>query len=197
MSPAPRSSQESAGRKTALVVVDMLNRYEHEDAQPLIASVRRALPAMRRLLERARKAGTPTVYVNDNYGDWSAGRAELSERALDGAVPPLVEPILPEQEVAFLVKARHSVFFETQLDYMLRHQGVGRIVLIGQVTEQCILYSALDAYVRHYSIVIPRDAVAHIHEDLAEAALRMMEVNMAAEITTAADCAFGQSASAG
>jgi nicotinamidase-related amidase len=197
MSPAPRSSQESVGSKTALVVVDMLNRYEHEDAQPLIASVRRALPAMGRLLERAHEAGTPIVYVNDNYGDWSAGRAELSERALDGAVPPLVEPILPEQEVAFLVKARHSVFFETQLDYMLRHKGVGRIVLIGQVTEQCILYSALDAYVRHYSIVIPRDAVAHIHEDLAEAALRMMEVNMAAEITTAADCALGQSSSAG
>jgi nicotinamidase-related amidase len=191
MSPTSTSSQEPAGSKTALIVVDMLNRYEHEDAQPLIASVRRTLPAMRRLLERAREAETPIVYVNDNYGDWSAGRAELSEQALDGAVPPIVEPILPEEEVAFLVKARHSVFFETQLDYMLRHQGVGRIVLIGQVTEQCILYSALDAYVRHYSIVIPRDAVAHIHEDLAEAALRMMEVNMAAEITTAADCALG------
>jgi nicotinamidase-related amidase len=197
MSPTPTSSQESAGSKTALIVVDMLNRYEHEDAQPLIASVRRALPAMRHLLERAREAGTPIVYVNDNYGDWSAGRAELSERALDGAAPPLVEPILPEQEVAFLVKARHSVFFETQLDYMLRHQDVGRIVLIGQVTEQCILYSALDAYVRHYSIVIPHDAVAHIHEDLAEAALRMMAVNMAAEITTAADCALGQPSGAG
>jgi nicotinamidase-related amidase len=89
------------------------------------------------------------------------------------------------------------VFFETQLDYMLRHQDVWRIVLIGQVTEQCILYSALDAYVRHYSIVIPHDAVAHIHEDLAEAALRMMAVNMAAEITTAADCALGQPSGAG
>jgi nicotinamidase-related amidase len=197
MSPAPTPLQQSVGSKTALIVVDMLNRYEHEDAEPLIASVREALPAMRGLLERAREAGTPIVYVNDNYGDWSAGRRELSKRALDGAVPPLVEPIVPEEEVAFLVKARHSVFFETQLDYMLRHQDVGRIVLVGQVTEQCILYSALDAYVRHYSIVIPRDAVAHIHEDLAEAALRMMEINMAAEITMAADCALGASSSTG
>jgi nicotinamidase-related amidase len=136
--------------------------------------------------------GTPIVYVNDNQGDWSAGRVELSKRALEGAVPAIVEPILPPREVAFLVKARHSAFFETQLDYMLRQQDVGRIVLIGQVTEQCILYSALDAYVRHYSIVVPRDAVAHIHEDLAEAALLMMEVNMAAEITTAAECELGE-----
>jgi nicotinamidase-related amidase len=67
-------------------------------------------------------------------------------------------------------------------------RALERIILIGQVTEQCILYSALDAYVRHYSIVIPRDAVAHIHQDLADAALRMMETNMAGEIITATQC---------
>jgi nicotinamidase-related amidase len=55
------------------------------------------------------------------------------------------------------------------------------LILTGQVTEQCILYSALDAYVRHFEVVVPRDAVAHIHEDLAEAALRMMRSNMRAE----------------
>jgi nicotinamidase-related amidase len=100
----------------------------------------------------------------------------------------LVEPILPAADVPFIVKARHSVFYETQLDYMLHRQGVERLVLVGQVTEQCILYSALDAYVRHFRVVIPRDAVAHIHEDLADAALRMMETNMRAEIVTAARC---------
>lgn len=104
---------------------------------------------------------------------------------MNGCDPALVEPILPDERFAFLVKARHSIFFETQLNYMLRHAEIDRVILIGQVTEQCILYSALDAYVRHYSIVVPRDAVAHIHSDLADAALRMMEINMAAEITSA------------
>jgi nicotinamidase-related amidase len=65
---------------------------------------------------------------------------------------------------------------------------VDRIVLIGQVTEQCILYSALDAYIRHFDVAVPRDAVAHIHEHLAEAALELMEVNMDAEICAAGDC---------
>jgi nicotinamidase-related amidase len=88
----------------------------------------------------------------------------------------------------FIVKARHSIFYETPLEYMLRQQGIKKLVLTGQVTEQCILYSALDAYIRHFEVVVARDAVAHIHEDLADAALRMMEINMRAEVVAAADC---------
>jgi nicotinamidase-related amidase len=65
---------------------------------------------------------------------------------------------------------------------------VSKVVLVGQVTEQCILYSALDAYIRHIEVAVPRDAVAHIHEDLAEAALRMMEINMRADVVSAAEC---------
>jgi nicotinamidase-related amidase len=173
---------------SALIVVDMLNHYEHEDAEALRRSVRDTLPAMRGLVRRASDAGVPVVYVNDNHGDWSAGRQELCQRALEGSDPSLVKPIIPGERAAFLVKARHSIFYETLLDYMLRQQEIKRIILIGQVTEQCILYSALDAYVRHYSIVIPREAIAHIHRDLADAALRMMEINMAAEITTVTQC---------
>jgi nicotinamidase-related amidase len=129
--------------------------------------------------------GTTVVYVNDNHGDWSATRTQLCERALAGAARELVEPILPRDDVAFLTKARHSAFYETSLDYLLRSREIRRVVLVGQVTEQCILYSALDAYVRHYEITVARDAVAHIHEDLAEAALAMVEMNMRGHVTTA------------
>jgi len=166
----------------ALIVTDMLNRYEHADAEPLRRSVRGALPAIRRLLDAARDSELLTVYVNDNHGDWSAGRPELVRHAMAGADPSLVEPILPAEDLPFVVKARHSVFYQTQLEYLLRQQGIERLVLCGQVTEQCILYSALDAYVRHFDVTIPRDAVAHIHDDLAEAALRMMQINMHARV---------------
>jgi nicotinamidase-related amidase len=176
---------ESSSPASALIVVDMLNTYEHPDADPLMASVARSLPAIRRLLDGARESDVLTVYVNDNYGDWSAGRAELSERARRAVAPELVEPILPAADVPFVVKARHSVFYETQLEYLLRQEGVERLVLCGQVTEQCILYSALDAYVRHFEVTVPVDAVAHIHEDLAQAAVRMMELNMRADIREA------------
>jgi nicotinamidase-related amidase len=62
------------------------------------------------------------------------------------------------------------------------------LILTGQVTEQCILYTALDAYVRHLSMVIPTDAVAGIDAELSDAALTMMHRNMDAELTTASDC---------
>lgn len=171
---------------TALIVVDVLNRYEHPDAEPLRRSMAEAAPAMSTLIGQAADRGIDVVYVNDNYGDWSAGREQLCEWALGGTDPALVEPLLPSGEAAFVTKARHSIFYETPLDYLLRGAGVERLVLIGQVTEQCILYSALDGYVRHYSIVVPADAVAHIHRHLAEAALEMMRTNMRAEIASAA-----------
>jgi nicotinamidase-related amidase len=170
----------------ALLVVDMLNRYEHEDAEPLKESVRSALPAMSRLVEVARGSGALTVYVNDNHGDWTAGRRKLTAWARDGADPSLIDPIAPPDDTPFLVKARHSAFYQTQLEYLLRSNDVTKLVLIGQVTEQCVLYTALDGYIRHFEVAVPRDAVAHIHEDLAQAALRMMEVNMRADVVDAA-----------
>jgi nicotinamidase-related amidase len=172
---------------TALIVIDMLNRYEHEDAEHLLKSARQVVPVLARLIETARRNEILTVYVNDNHGDWTAGRSQLSHWALGGADRSVIEPILPRDDVPLLVKARHSVFYETQLEYLLRRAHVDQVVLSGQVTEQCILYSALDAYVRHFDVVVARDAVAHIHEDLAEAALRMMNRNMRAEIVSGSE----------
>jgi nicotinamidase-related amidase len=165
----------------ALIITDMLNPYEHEDAEPLMASAQNVVPRLCALIAEARDREIPVVYVNDNHGDWTAGRDELSHAALEGAAPSLVEPLVPPRDIPFVVKARHSVFYGTQLEYMLRQYDVTRLVLTGQVTEQCILYSALDAYVRHFEVVVPHDGVAHIHDDLAEAALRMMRTNMRAD----------------
>jgi nicotinamidase-related amidase len=173
---------------TALIVIDMLNTYDHEDAEPLAASVREQLPQIVDLRDRAAgREDTLLVYVNDNYDAWHAGRQDLVESALQGEQPDLVKPIAPDHAVPFLPKGRHSIFYQTALDHLLRVEEVERVVLTGQVTEQCILYSALDAYLRGYEIVVPPDAVAHIHEDLASAALKMMERNMHAELVPAGD----------
>jgi nicotinamidase-related amidase len=172
---------------TALIVIDMLNPYDHEDAEPLMASVQHVLPQLRHLIACAKRRDLEIIYVNDNYGDWSAGRPELVARALDGKAPHLVEPIVPDEDLPFVVKARHSIFYQTLLEYMLRQAGIDRIVLSGQVTEQCILYSALDGYVRHFSVVVSRDCVAHIDEGFAEAALRMMQRNMHADVASTVD----------
>ncbi|MFG2539351.1 cysteine hydrolase family protein [Streptomyces sp. NPDC048511] len=171
--------------KSALILIDMINTYEHPDAELLIPSLRKALPHVVRLLERARARGVPVIYVNDNFGEWRSHHGEIVQAALAGPRAELVRPVQPDADSLFVVKARHSIFYETPLAYLLSQLDVDRVVLVGQVTEQCVLYSALDAHIRHLMVTVPEDAVAHIHSDLADAALLMMERNMHATITTA------------
>jgi len=177
-----------AGKKSAVIVVDMLNPYDHEDADRLVHSVEGVIEPIAGLVGRAAEQGVEVIYVNDNYGDWNSSQEELAEAALNGRRPDLVEPVLPPDDADFVLKARHTIFYMTPLEYLLWQKEIGQLVLVGQVTEQCILYSALDAYVRHFGVTIATDAVAHIHEDLAQPALKMMERNMRAELVRAADC---------
>jgi nicotinamidase-related amidase len=172
---------------TALIVVDMLNPYEHEDAELLEGSVASIIGPLGELIAQAQmRHDVQVMFVNDNYGDFAATRDDIVARALNGKRPDLVEPIIPPKDCALLMKVRHSAFYSTPLEYVLRQSNAKKVVLTGQVTEQCILYSALDAYVRHFTVCVPRDGVAHIDAELGDAALRMMQRNMHAEIVTTA-----------
>jgi nicotinamidase-related amidase len=177
---------------TALCVVDMLNPYDHEDAEQLTRNVEPVVEPIATLVARAQDEGAELIYVNDNYGDWNSSQEELAERAMRGQRPDLVEPLLPPEGASFVIKARHTIFYMTPLEYLLAQREIDHLVLAGQVTEQCILYSALDAYVRHLRVSVPTDGVAHIHEDLADAALKMMERNMDAELVSCADTRLGE-----
>ncbi|GHF66880.1 cysteine hydrolase [Streptomyces sp. NRRL_ISP-5395] len=175
---------------SALIIIDMINSYDHPDAELLVPSVRTALPQLTRLIGRARAEKVPVIYANDNFGEWRSHHGEIVETALAGKNAGLVEPVLPDDDSLFVVKARHSIFYETPLSYLLSQLDVAHVVLAGQVTEQCVLYSALDAHIRQLRVTVPRDAVAHIHSDLADAALRMMERNMGAAVRDADSVAF-------
>ena len=167
---------------SALVIIDMLNTYDFEDADALAQSAGKVVPNVAKLLDRATDEDVPVIYVNDNLGGWRSDRRELIDTVMGGRYPEIAEPLLPTDDDLFVLKLRHSIFYETPFEYLIGQKEIDRLVLIGQVTEQCVLYSALDAYVRHLHVVVPRDAVAHIHEDLAESALRMMQRNMHAEV---------------
>ena len=174
---------------TTVLVVDMMNSYQHPDAEVLIPNVAEIIEPLADLIRRAHESDdVDLVYVNDNYGDFTAEFSDIVRSACDGARPDLVDPIVPTKGCQVLTKVRHSAFYSTPLEYLLRRLDTTRLILTGQVTEQCILYSALDAFVRHIPVVIPTDAVAHIDAELGAAALKMMEQNMEAELTSAADC---------
>ncbi|MFG2174160.1 cysteine hydrolase family protein [Streptomyces niveus] len=175
---------------SALIVIDMINTYDHADAQLLVPSAREAVPRIARLIDEARGHEVPVIYVNDNFGEWRSHHGEILETALAGPHADLVEPVRPADDSLFVIKARHSIFYETPLSYLLSQLNADHVILCGQVTEQCVLYSALDAHIRHLRVTVPKDAVAHIHPDLADAALQMMERNMGVAVRSAATIDF-------
>lgn len=173
----------SAMSETALLVIDMFNTYDHPDAEPLADNVAAIVDPLTELIRRSNERDdVAVVYVNDNYGDFAAEPSDIVEAAVNGARPELVRPLVLGPEARFLTKVRHSAFYATSLDYLLTRLDTRRIILTGQVTEQCVLYTALDGYVRHYDVVVPPDTVAHIDDKLGTAALEMMERNMKAEL---------------
>ena len=173
---------------TAILVIDMMNTYQHPDAEKLIPHVEPIVEPLSGLVAAAQERDdAELIYVNDNYGDFSAEFSDIVRSALDGDRPDLVEPVVPKHGLRVMTKVRHSAFYATSLAYLLTQLKPDRLVLTGQVTEQCVLYTALDAYVRHFPVVVPRDAVAHIDPALGDAALQMMEQNMKAEILDGAD----------
>src|SRR5437899_1167422 len=175
----------------AVLVIDMLNTYRHEDANVLAGHVADIVEALAGLISQTRdRDDVDLIYINDNYGDFTADFDDLVEKALRGARPDLILPIAPSESCLRLLKVRHSAFYASSLDYLLGRLEAQRLILTGQVTEQCILYTALDAYVRHFDVVVAPDAVAHIDPELSDAALTMMHMNMHAE-TVAVEKALG------
>jgi nicotinamidase-related amidase len=173
----------------AVLVVDMLNSYQHPDAEKLTPNTEKVIKPLADLIRRASdNSDIDVIYVNDNYGDFTAEFSDVVHSACKGARPDLIEPVLPPAGSHLLTKVRHSAFYATPVAYLLRRLDTKRLILTGQVTEQCILYSALDAYIRHIPVVVPTDAVAGIDAELSDAALTMMKRNMNAELTTASEC---------
>jgi nicotinamidase-related amidase len=147
---------------TALLILDMISDFEFEDGERLH---RAALPVGRRiarLRERADRARVPVVYVNDNLGRWRSDFVALFRHcAREGARGAALARLLaPRPRDYCVLKPKHSGFFATPLDTLLEYFGARRLVLTGATVNQCVLFTANDAYVRDFELFIPRDCVA-------------------------------------
>src|SRR4051812_36856990 len=103
----------------ATIVIDMLNPYDHEDADALAGQVEPRIGPLTELVAATRDAEGEVIYVNDNFGDFTATSKDLGEHAMNGRRPDLVEPILPPKGALFIQKVRHSAFYSSALDYLL------------------------------------------------------------------------------
>lgn len=167
----------------------MLSPYDFPGADALAAGAPAVVEKIVRGREFAARAKIPVVFANDIDDRFSGSKEAIFAGAMRGEHPELVRPLEPAEGDCFLHKGQHSAFYGTPLAHLLHEWEIDELILTGQVTEQCILYTALDAHVRHYGIRILTDCVLSIEPGLGDAALRMMEMNMGAELSTSADLA--------
>lgn len=185
----------------ALLLIDVINDLDFEEGEELF---RHALPAAKNiavLKERARQAGVPVIYVNDNFGRWRSDFRSIVAHSLGEQVRgrPIAELLAPHQSDYFVLKPKHSGFFSTALDVLLEHLGVHTLVLTGFAGNNCVLFTAHDAYMMDYDLIVPSDCTASNDTEENEYALRQMqrvlkadlrpstEINFSSEIRNRAD----------
>lgn len=169
----------------ALLLIDVINDLDFSGGERLLAH---ALPMARRLAElkrRAKALGIPAIYVNDNFGRWQSDLHRLIGHCLRDGVRgrPVVDLLRPDDDDYFVLKPKHSGFFSTTLDILLDYLKVETLILTGIKTNICVLFTANDAYMRDFNLVIPGDCVAAEDPAENEHALAQMRQVLGADTT--------------
>jgi len=169
-----------------ILIVDMITPWNFEGAAETAKGAEDVVAAINRLRQLD---GPAMVFANDLDEGFHGSRERSFRIAMEGRYPELVRPLEPRPGEDFIHKGQHSAFYGTPLAHLLDRYESSEVILTGQVTEQCILYTALDAHVRGYEISVVTDAVLSQSEHLGAAALEMMRENMGAKLVTSAELA--------
>lgn len=173
----------------ALILIDVINDLEFPEGDQLLEF---ALPMAGRLAElrrRAKAAGIPVIYANDNFGRWRSDRGALIVHCRRDGVrgKPIVEQVLPDEDDYFVLKPKHSAFFASALETLLLYLEADTLILTGVAGNICVLFSANDAYLRDYNLVVPADCVASNTRAENDHALDQMARILEADITPSTD----------
>jgi nicotinamidase-related amidase len=173
----------------ALLLIDMINDFEFEDGEQLFEH---ALPAARRMADlkrRCKALGIPVIYVNDNWGRWQSNLEKLVEHVLGSNVRgrPIAELLRPDADDYFVLKPKQSGFFATTLETLLAYLKAKTLILAGVAGDMCVLFTANDAYMRDYRLVIPRDCIASNNEAANQRALTHFRSILKADTTPSSD----------
>jgi nicotinamidase-related amidase len=169
---------DRAAHPTALLVIDMISRWDFPDAPALLPRALAIAPRIAELAARWRRdAKWPVVFANDNHGRWRSERTQLFEAAIDagGDAARIARTLKPDDDDYFVIKPKHSAFHATPLALLLRHLAVRRVVPVGVTSDQCILATAADARMHEIDIVIARDAVEAPTPERLQASIRHFE----------------------
>jgi nicotinamidase-related amidase len=172
----------------ALLLIDVINDFDFPEGEQLLQL---AIPVGKNiagLTHRARAAGIPVIYVNDNFGRWQSDFKKIVDHALtEGRGKQFVEMLLPEDLDYFVLKPKHSGFYSTSLALLLTHLGTKNLILTGIAGNNCVLFTANDAYMRDFKIFVPSDCIVSNTEEENRHALEQMENVLKADTTIATE----------
>ena len=194
MTPQPGKQHDLHGsapdtHHTALLLIDVINDFEFPRGDELFAQALSIAPNIAALKKRACAAKIPLIYVNDNFGRWQSNFDEILQRCLQEDVRgrPFVEQLMPDEHDYFVLKPKHSGFYQTPLELLLKHLGAQRLILTGVSTNSCVLFTANDAYMRDMQLAVPRDCVAACNCQEHDFAMEQMKSMLKADTKPAAE----------
>jgi nicotinamidase-related amidase len=163
---------------TALLLIDVINGFDFEGSEGLAAAAQHAAPKIAALRDRCREAKIPVIYVNDNFGRWRSDFRSTVAACLKSEQPGhrVTRALLPGDQDYFVLKPRHSAFYCTALEVLLQNLGARKLVIVGFATNICVLYTAADAHMRGYDVVVPQDCTASNTPELTAQALEQLEL---------------------
>jgi nicotinamidase-related amidase len=183
---ASQHASEIRASPLALLLIDVINPMDFDGASDLLPPAIAAARRIERLSRQARRDGIPVIYVNDNFDCWHLGFRELVEMFRQRRVPglPIIEILAPAPESDFYVlKPSHSGFFRTGLEVLLERLEARTLILTGFAGDICVLFTANDAYMRGFRVVVPADCVASERAEDNDHALAQMARLLKADTT--------------
>jgi nicotinamidase-related amidase len=171
--------------RVALLLLDVINDLEFDGGELLEPHALPAAQKIKELKRRARLAGIPSIYVNDNFGKWRSDFKSLIAHVIEDETRgrQIAELLKPEDDDYFVLKPKHSGFFSTSLDLLLTHLGSETLILVGWAGDICVLFTASDAHMREFDLVIPGDCVASEDPDENDRVLELMKRVQKADIS--------------
>ena len=168
----------------ALLLIDVINDFDFPEGDQLY---KLALPVgqnIARLKRRAKDAGIPVIYVNDNLGRWRSDFKKIVTHALEkGCGKDFVELLLPDDDDYFVLKPKHSGFYSTTLALLLTHLTAKNLIITGIAGNNCVLVTANDAYMRDFKLFVPADCVVSNTKEENEHALKQMQTVLKSDVT--------------
>ena len=162
--------------RTALLVIDLLNDFVLEGAPLEVPDARKIIAPIQAQIEKARKQHIPIFYLCDRHREDDPEFKVWPRHAVQGTPgAEVIAELTPTEGDCVIPKVSYSGFFETDLDERLRASGIEHLILTGCVTNICVLYTAVDAYMRGYTVDVPEDCVAGLNEEDHRFALRQIK----------------------